>query len=97
MKNKIHKAIRPKIHYDNPTLCIANLNLQDAHKYSRTTWKNVTCKKCLSLRKIKIQKNIVKKYFKISIANKMISEMTSIRRRTLVQRLFSEFIARIQD
>jgi predicted transcriptional regulator of viral defense system len=35
------------------------------------------------------------KHFNIALANKMISKITSIRKKTLVQRLFSEFITRI--
>lgn len=50
-KRYIHKAARPKYHYMNPTVC-ANLNMsdEDAHKYSRTRWVNVTCPVCLRKR-----------------------------------------------
>jgi hypothetical protein len=36
------------------------------------------------------------KNFKISVANKMIAKIPSIRKRTLVQRSFSEFIDSIK-
>lgn len=48
---KIHKAVTPKSHYSNPTLCCAILSDEDARKFSRTKWENVSCKRCLKLRK----------------------------------------------
>jgi|SRR6185503_7908842 len=47
----IHKSISPKKDYCNPTLCIADLSSEDAHKLSNTKWDKVTCKKCLTIRK----------------------------------------------
>ena len=46
----IHKAVRPKYPYINPTLCCANIDERAAHVNSRTRWKNVTCPACLKLR-----------------------------------------------
>lgn len=52
----IHKAVRPKIHYHNPTLCRAKFKdgiwgRVTAYENSRTTWDKVTCKNCLKLKK----------------------------------------------
>lgn len=60
-KRVIHKAVRPKRDYINPTLCVEGwqrmqTGLYDgednlvAHKASRTSWAKVTCKACLKLR-----------------------------------------------
>lgn len=46
----IHKAVRPKSDYCNPTLCATKINDIVAHQNSRTTWNGVTCKKCLAKR-----------------------------------------------
>ena len=54
----IHKAVRPKVHYCDPTLCgsfvYAHDNSPDwsnaskrAHKFSRVRWDKVTCQLCL--------------------------------------------------
>lgn len=50
LQTAIHKAKRPMYQYVNPTVCGAPLNALDAHKLSRTRWKNVTCSECLRLR-----------------------------------------------
>lgn len=55
---KIHKAVRPKKDYLNPTLCctkfkdddITYYNQNYAHQFSRIEWNKVTCKKCLALK-----------------------------------------------
>ncbi len=33
---KIHKAVTPKKHYCNPTLCRAFMGIDNAHRFSRT-------------------------------------------------------------
>jgi len=54
----IHKSVRPKRYYCDPTLCgsfvYAHENSSDwsdsskrAHKASRVRWNKVTCKRCL--------------------------------------------------
>lgn len=49
MKRIVHKAVRPKKDFINPTLCIAKLSEAEAHERSRTDWKKVTCRKCLDI------------------------------------------------
>lgn len=59
MKPVIHKAVRPKRNYADPTLCIASRRMARftsaqeprLHAASRTTWKGVNCRACLRRRR----------------------------------------------
>ena len=50
MTRYIHKAVRPKKDYDNPTACCAKLKRETAQRNSRITWDKVTCPHCLALK-----------------------------------------------
>ena len=46
----MHKAVRPKKDYINPTLCRVRLKDEaSAHKNSVTRWDKVTCPHCLAI------------------------------------------------
>lgn len=56
VKRVIHKAVRPKRDYVNPTRCVAMLPDDVSHTQSVTRWANVTCRACLALRGIRGRK-----------------------------------------
>ncbi len=55
MSKWMHKAVRPKSDYSNPTLCRANLTDENAHRFSRTRWPSVDCPKCMEIRVARVK------------------------------------------